>query len=78
MPGLIEIIENRQIRAQWSLYGQDYCFASEIKINKYDNKKINLMNGMTCTVDVNIGQRRIIEYILEPVVEALEKSVKEK
>lgn len=36
------------------------------------------MNGMTCTVDVNIGQRRIIEYILEPVVEALEKSVKEK
>ena len=70
---VIQINRVAELNAQ-----EDYCFASEIKINKYDNKKINLMNGMTCTVDVNIGQRRIIEYILEPVVEALEKSVKEK
>lgn len=70
---VIQINRVAELNAQ-----EDYCFASEIKINKYDNKKINLMNGMTCTVDVNIGQRRIIDYILEPVVEALEKSVKEK
>lgn len=56
----------------------NYCFPAEIKINKNNNRKIKFMDGMTCTTEVSIGKRRIIEYILEPIVEALRGSVKQK
>lgn len=57
---------------------EGYYFPAEIKVDKYDKKKIELMDGMTCTVDICVGKRRILEYVLEPIVAALKKSVKEK
>ncbi len=57
---------------------EGYYFPAEVELGSYDKQKIILMDGMTCNVEVNIGKRRIIEFVLEPIIEALRKSVKEK
>jgi HlyD family type I secretion membrane fusion protein len=42
------------------------------------NKPIRLMPGMSVTVDVNIGERRLIEYILTPVLRYKNESLRER
>lgn len=57
---------------------QGYVFPVEVELNKINNKDIQLKNGMTANVDICIGKRRIIEFVLEPIFDALNKSVQQK
>jgi hemolysin D len=42
------------------------------------DKPIKLMPGMSVTVDVNIGKRRLIEYILTPILRYKNESLRER
>ena len=43
-----------------------------------NNKLVNLSPGMTVSVEVKIGKRRIIEYILSPLLRYKEESIQER
>ena len=36
-----------------------------------------LVPGMTCSVEIKVGQRRIITYLIDPLVRALDESLRE-
>lgn len=49
--------------------------ATTMQIN---NKLVNLSPGMSVTVEVNLGKRRIIEYILTPLLRYKNESIRER
>ncbi len=45
---------------------------------KINDKYIKLMPGMTCIVDIKIGKRRLIEYIISPMIRYKDEALREK
>jgi HlyD family type I secretion membrane fusion protein len=45
---------------------------------KIDNQYIKLIPGMTCVVDIKIGTRRLIEYIISPMIRYKDEALREK
>ncbi len=43
-----------------------------------DGKRVNLSPGMVVTVEIKTGERRIIEYLLSPLLEAAQESLRER
>ena len=43
-----------------------------------DGKQVNLSPGMAVTVEIKTGQRRIIEYLLSPLLKSLKESLRER
>jgi hemolysin D len=43
-----------------------------------DGKPVNLSPGMAVTVEIKTGQRRIIEYLLSPLLKSLKESLRER
>ena len=46
--------------------------------HKNTNNKIPLSTGMTTTTEIKTGNRRVIEYILSPLVKTIDESLKER
>ncbi len=65
--------------AVWSdVYG--WVYKAKININeeeyKQNNPDIEVGVGMECTAEVKVGERRIIDFFLEPLVEHFDGSLK--
>jgi hemolysin D len=45
---------------------------------RVDGKEVNLSPGMAVTVEIKIGQRRIIEYLLSPLLKSMKESLRER
>ena len=60
--------------------GEVYPVTIQLSTNimKVEDKYIKLMPGMTCTVDVKIGKRRLIEYIISPMIRYKDEALREK
>lgn len=60
--------------------GEIYPILIELKDDKMkiDNDYVKLMPGMTCSVDVKIGERRLIEYIISPMIRYKDEALREK
>ena len=43
-----------------------------------DGKRVNLSPGMAVTVEIKTGQRRIVEYLLSPLLKAAQESLRER
>ncbi|MBX3306261.1 MAG: HlyD family type I secretion periplasmic adaptor subunit [Nitrospira sp.] len=43
-----------------------------------DGKRVNLSPGMAVTVEIKTGERRIIEYLLSPLLKAAQESLRER
>ena len=43
-----------------------------------DNKMVNLSPGMAVTVEVKTGSRRVIEYLLSPLLRFKQESLRER
>ena len=43
-----------------------------------NNKSIPLMSGMTASIEINVGRRRLITYLLEPLQNSISQSMQEK
>jgi len=59
--------------------GEIYPVLIELKKDnmKIDDKYIKLMPGMTCSVDIKIGKRRLIEYIISPMIRYKDEALRE-
>lgn len=59
--------------------GEIYPILIELKENKIkiDNNYIKLIPGMTCTVDIKIGKRHLIEYIISPIIRYKDEALRE-
>jgi len=60
--------------------GEIYPVIIELSTDKMkiDGKYMQLMPGMTCSVDIKIGKRRLIEYIISPMVRYQDEALREK
>ena len=45
---------------------------------KIDDQMVKLMPGMTCSVDIKIGKRRLIDYIISPMIRYQDEALREK
>ena len=43
-----------------------------------DNKRVNLELGMAVTVEIKTGTRRIINYVLSPILRYKQESLRER
>ena len=43
-----------------------------------EGKQVNLSTGMAVTVEIKTGQRRIIEYLLSPLLKSMKESLRER
>lgn len=50
----------------------------ERSIIQVDGKAVNLTAGMAVTVEVKTGQRRVIEYLLSPLLKSVRESLRER
>ena len=48
----------------------------KIKFDKEENKNINILPGMTTTLEIKSGKKKIIEYFLEPFEKTIDNALK--
>lgn len=62
--------------------GQDYAFAIHVALDEttmqIDDKRVNLSPGMTVTVEIKTGKRRLIEYLLSPLAKHQQEAMHER
>lgn len=62
--------------------GQELLFAARIALDstrmQVDNRVVDLAPGMATTVEIRTGRRRIIEYLLSPLLRYRQESLRER
>jgi len=62
--------------------GQELVYAARISLERttmqIDDKTVNLGPGMAVTVEIKTGQRRVIEYLLSPLLRATQSALRER
>lgn len=62
--------------------GQEMIFAARVSLKKtsmqIDERLVNLSPGMAVTVEIKTGQRRVIEYVLSPLLRYRQESLRER
>ena len=43
-----------------------------------EGRQVNLSPGMAVTVEIKTGQRRVIEYLLSPLLKSVKESIRER
>ncbi|KYG21653.1 hemolysin secretion protein D, partial [Bradyrhizobium sp. AT1] len=62
--------------------GQELLYAARVSLDgtkmQVEDKMVNLAPGMAVTVEIKTGQRRIIEYVMSPVLRYKQESLRER
>ena len=62
--------------------GQELIYAARISLDKtsmqIDNRVVELAPGMAVTVEIKTGKRRVIEYLLSPLLRYKQESLRER
>ena len=62
--------------------GQELLYAARVSLEgtqmQVEDKMVNLAPGMAVTVEIKTGQRRIIEYVLSPLLRYRQESLRER
>ena len=62
--------------------GQELSFAARVSLDRaqmqVEDKLVNLSPGMAVTVEIKTGSRRIISYLLSPILRYKQKSLRER
>jgi len=76
--GIITHIEHASIKDEQ--LGEIYPITVELQSDtmKIDNRLIRLIPGMTCTVDIKLSKRKLIEYIISPMIRYKDEALKER
>ncbi len=76
--GIITHIEHASIKDEQ--LGEIYPITVELQSDtmKVDNRFVRLIPGMTCTVDIKLSKRRLIEYIISPMIRYQDEALKER
>jgi len=44
----------------------------------FEGKQVNLSPGMAVSVEIKIGQRQVIEYVLSPLLKSVKEGLRER
>ena len=62
--------------------GQEFVYAARIALEQprmqIDDRMVDLAPGMAVTVEITTGRRRIIEYLLSPLMRYQQESLRER
>jgi hemolysin D len=62
--------------------GQELVYAARISLNRtemqVEDKTVSLAPGMAVTVEIKTGQRRVIEYLLSPLLRYRHEAIRER
>ena len=62
--------------------GQELLYAARVSLDstkmEIDGRMVNLAPGMAVTVEIKTGSRRIIEYVLAPLLRYKQESLRER
>jgi hemolysin D len=62
--------------------GQDLVYAARVSLDrvamKVDGRMVNLAPGMAVTVEIKTGTRRVIEYLLSPLLRYKQEALRER
>jgi hemolysin D len=62
--------------------GQELLYAARVSLDKtsmkIDDRMVELAPGMAVTVEIKTGQRRVIEYLLSPLLRYKQESLRER
>jgi hemolysin D len=62
--------------------GQELSYAARVALDEtrmqVEGKMVNLAPGMAVTVEIKTGQRRIIEYLMSPLLRYRQESLRER
>jgi hemolysin D len=62
--------------------GQELTYAARISVDRIqmqvEDKKVNLSPGMAVTAEIKTGSRRIISYLLSPLVRYKQETLRER
>lgn len=62
--------------------GQELAYAARISVDRpqleVDNKVVNLSPGMAVTAEIKTGSRRVISYLLSPIMRSSQESLRER
>ena len=62
--------------------GQEYVYAARLSLERtqmqIDGKMVDLAPGMAVTVEITTGRRRILEYLLSPIMRYQHDSLRER
>ena len=62
--------------------GQEFVYAARISLEQarmqIDDKMMDIAPGMAVTVEITTGRRRIIEYVLSPLMRYKQESLRER
>ena len=57
-------------------------YASRVSMDRatmqVEGKQMHLSPGMAVTVEIKTGQRRVIEYLLSPLLKSMQESLRER
>ena len=78
IPGVVKKIENSSILDE--ALGDVYIVTISLErgFMKAEDSKIKLLPGMTCTADIKTGSRKIIDYIISPILRYKDEALKER
>jgi hemolysin D len=58
--------------------GQELTYAARVSVDRTQDKKVNLSPGMAVTAEIKTGSRRIISYLLSPLIKYQQESLRER
>jgi len=62
--------------------GQELLYAARVSLDKaqiqVEDRLVDLVPGMAVTVEIKTGQRRVIEYLLSPLLRYRQESLRER
>jgi hemolysin D len=62
--------------------GQEFLYAARVSLDqtqmRVEGKLVNLVPGMAVTVEIKTGARRIIEYLMSPLLRYQQQSLRER
>jgi hemolysin D len=74
--------KNSQQGGKEDAKAQDLTFAARVSLNaramQIDNRLVNLSPGMSVTVEIKTGRRRIMSYLLSPIARYSHESIRER
>jgi len=73
-----EIIEARQSHAEWNEIPDAARVTLDRTTMNVDGKTVNLTPGMAATVEIKTGKRKLIEFLLSPLMRMTAEAAKER